>query len=401
VKTTIFISTFTLLFIGIGSAQELRKDRWPGENTARYERAIRGELAERFMEKYENDLGRTFDAAYRRDLVRRLASLSLDKLREGESTDLVGALTLGDEQTELVYVPFAKPCRVIDTRIASGVLTTAERGFRVAGAVGIASQGGNPLGCDVPFGPADAVMINFVAVQPYSAGNLQGAAAGTPIPDVGGLLNYQRLTPNLNIANGVIFPMCQSLCGNDITLRVAGGSIHLVADVLGYFKRFPLEEARPTITTTGSGLHSTLTTTCTGYDSIEVDVPVPGKVWVRGTVIFQVSHFGTNAASFYAYLDDSGSCSPGPIGGVHQTENYIAISTGPGTLDGIPSGASQMERSFDVVFDAPTAGLNTYYLTGNRDSGGSSDSASLRWVTLTAVFFPNQPVTEGPFPAKQ
>jgi hypothetical protein len=391
VKTAALVSTLVLLFAGTGSAQEMRKDRWPGENAARYDRAMRQELAEQLVNKQESEIGRKYDAAFRRDVVRRLASRSVDELRNGQSADLIRALSLGDPQTDLVYVPLLAPCRVVDTRIAGGVLYPGiDRNYRVAGPT-FAAQGGNPGDCGVPFGPTDAVVINLVAVNPYGAGNMKGAASGTTIPPTGSsLLNYQLLTPNLNIANGVVLAVCQGPCGNDIVLQTNGSATHIVADVLGYFKPFPLNEVTTLIETTGSGLHPFLTSTCTGYDNVSIDVPAAGKIWVRGTVLFQIAHSSGQTALFTASLRSA----PANCGGSRETKDIVNIDTGVGSLSGIPIGASQVERSFDVVFDVTAAGVYTYYLNGVRDSGGG-DNASLRWITLTAVYLPNQPDSGG------
>jgi hypothetical protein len=167
----------------------------------------------------------------------------------------IGGQNLGDSFADLVYTPLS-PCRIIDTRIAGGVLTGGSpRSFFVKGTNGFQTQGGTVGGCGVP-AAATAVLLNFVAVDPQGLGNLKGAAYPNAIPATGSILNYQSLNPNLNIANAVAFPVCDSsvnTCTFDITLLANGGGTHVVADVLGYFKRFPTEQTITSISA-GTGL---------------------------------------------------------------------------------------------------------------------------------------------------
>ena len=68
-------------------------------------------------------------------------------------------------------------------------------------------QGGTAGGCGVPT-DATVAMINFVAVAPNGPGNVTGASFPNAMPSAGSIINYQQLTPQLNIANGVLFPIC-------------------------------------------------------------------------------------------------------------------------------------------------------------------------------------------------
>ena len=80
-----------------------------------------------------------------------------------------GALPrIGDSAADLVYTPVA-PCRSFDTRTSGGIIAAGtERNFYVAG------------GCNVPYGPATAVMINLTAVDPVATGNLKAWAVWNP-----------------------------------------------------------------------------------------------------------------------------------------------------------------------------------------------------------------------------
>lgn len=167
----------------------------------------------------------------------------------------VRSLALGDATADLVFTPMT-PCRIVDTRLAGGILTAGTtRSFKVRGTGGFDAQGGMTGGCGVP-PEASAVLINFVAVDPAGIGNLKGSAYPNPIPAVGSLINYQKLDPTLNVANAVVVPICNpalSDCSYDLTLLANGSATQVVADVLGHFHRIATEQLITAITP-GSGL---------------------------------------------------------------------------------------------------------------------------------------------------
>jgi hypothetical protein len=147
-----------------------------------------------------------------------------------------------------VYVPLA-PCRLVNTSVAGGAFADGEtRLFRVfAPTTSYAAQGGNPNGCGVPAfvtnkGGVQALMLNFVAVNPTGPGNLKayaGDAGGQPAAST---LNFQQLAPNLNLANGIAIPVRitgVAADSNDLavtaSLFAAGATVQVVVDVVGYF----------------------------------------------------------------------------------------------------------------------------------------------------------------------
>src|SRR5439155_10928158 len=64
-------------------------------------------------------------------------------------------------------------------------------------------------------------------------GNLIAFPAGGNIPNTS-ILNYQSSIAALS--NGTIVPACVPNCANQITLYANGTSLHVVIDILGYFK---------------------------------------------------------------------------------------------------------------------------------------------------------------------
>ncbi len=207
-----------------------------------------GDLAETILSQREAEAGRRFDARYRRTLEASLAELPKDRLElllgAGSGVNLREALApnaLGDSSADLVYTPVT-PCRLFDTRnAADGILVgNTQRNFLVTGTTGFATQGGNVGGCGIPFGPATSVIINFAAVNPAGPGNLRAWAVANPQPasPLATVLNYSSVLHAL--ANGIAVPICDpavtSCATGDLRLQADGSSVHVVADVVGYFK---------------------------------------------------------------------------------------------------------------------------------------------------------------------
>src|SRR5436305_7260753 len=64
------------------------------------------------------------------------------KVAGGQVAATAAAPTLGDPQSDLIFVPVA-PCRIIDTRLAGGAIgANATRAFLVTGTTGFEAQGG-------------------------------------------------------------------------------------------------------------------------------------------------------------------------------------------------------------------------------------------------------------------
>ncbi len=157
-------------------------------------------------------------------------------------------LAVGDSAADLVYTPVA-PCRIIDTRGAGGgpLAANTTRNFRVTGAATMASQGGSTTGCGVPSG-ATAAIINFVAVSPAGAGDLQAwPYSPSGVAPNASIINYAAL-PNLNIANAVSIKLCDPAappaggCTSDFTIQADASAVEIVADVQGYFSSLALDQ---------------------------------------------------------------------------------------------------------------------------------------------------------------
>jgi hypothetical protein len=198
----------------------------------------RARIAGEIVAREQEASGRPFDAAFLDQMKGNLANLSLEQLAEVQqraSGLLPVPNILGSTQADLVYTPVT-PCRIIDTRSSGGPITPGvNRSFIVAGI------------CGVPFGPATAAVINFVAVGPAGAGDLRITPFGTAIP-LASIINY---TSGLNLANGPAVTICNpaaTTCTFDITIQADVSATDLVADVQGYFAA----PVRPTLGVCGT-----------------------------------------------------------------------------------------------------------------------------------------------------
>jgi hypothetical protein len=142
----------------------------------------------------------------------------------------------------LTYYPIA-PCRIFDSRQGSG-LPGADTGPLAKNEnVAIqATDAGTHLACGIPYPSAKAVMLNFIAVAPEGAGDLRAWAwdsVNTTAPN-SSVVNF-AVVNGLNIANGVIVPICDvnvatsNACNFDAFLRPDVSRSQVVIDALGYF----------------------------------------------------------------------------------------------------------------------------------------------------------------------
>jgi hypothetical protein len=241
------------------------------------------------------------------DLAARLSVEQLRAIAEGEDVQSViapalrsiSAAALGDATSDLLFVPLP-PCRIIDTRNGGGLLQPGEtRSFQVAGVTEFPPQGGNQGGCGVPPGSAQpaaaAVMINLVAIDALGKGNIAAWAYGEPAP-LASSLNYSNI--GMNIANGLIVPIAgTNLVPADLNIKASFAAVHVVADVTGYFTRFPIEQFsnnQKSITVITEGGQVDLSAgLCTQVSSCTIAAPAAGSVIVRAWTQVKINH-GTN-----------------------------------------------------------------------------------------------------------
>ncbi|MCU1497995.1 MAG: hypothetical protein JWM47_1948 [Acidimicrobiales bacterium] len=140
--------------------------------------------------------------------------------------DVAGYFTSADADSA-GYVPVT-PCRIVDTRLAGGALTTrATRSFRVTG-TGLAPQGGAAGGCGVP-AAATAVVASVTAVDPSANGYARVWPAGQAMPNAT-LLNFSA---GQSITNTGALSLATGPGG--LSLGNFGATTHYVIDVAGYY----------------------------------------------------------------------------------------------------------------------------------------------------------------------
>lgn len=328
---------------------------------------------------------RELEPHYRAALVAQLQKEPLDKLQAYAAGLTPETNVIGDSSKDLVYVPLSAPCRVLDTRsTGAGAFAAGETRNYFVALGNLSAQGGNPAGCGIPFGPATAVNLNFVSVSAGGNGNLRGSAYGTAIPAQGSILNYQALTPALNIANAVVFPMCDPAVTNcsaaDISILANASGTHLVIDVLGYFERFPKEQARTFTVTSHIQTHLEITATCTNYTSITLNAPVDGTVVLHGNIGVGVAHAsGTADWAILNVAADAVTCDTTAT--QYGLSNYAFIDSAE------PSSSSGSFPIVPIMATFPvTAGSQTFYVNGFKVGGGFMEFYN---GGIDATFHPN------------
>jgi hypothetical protein len=340
------------------------------------ETTYKAALAEWIVAREEAASGRAFDAGFRATVKAQLTSRSVADLT-ARSSGGVTPLNFGDTQADLVYTPVV-PCRIIDTRLTGVPLTAGfPRDFVVAGDA--SAQGGQP-NCGIPYGPATAAVINFVAIGPAGPGDLRVTPAGAPLP-LASILNYSPL-PGLNIANGLVVTMCDpsaGACLSDITILADVSGTDVVADVQGYFRNIRREQIRSFVKTVETGVSLTIGNTCTNYHQITVIAPVAGRVLVRANAIVNISHNAAQTELLYLFIGVSPNDCSLPFGyaAEYQLPAEVPLTTTPYRVT-LPVFAT-----FDVG-----PGSVTYYLNGQMASG--QDAQDKFWYAgLEATFFPD------------
>lgn len=274
--------------------------------------ALRALASTRIQEMTEREVVRPTEPAVLAAEARRIAGrLSDEQLRalaagadvqETVGPSLVTAAALGTATTDLTFVPLT-PCRIIDTRKsgAGKLMPGVVRDFQVAGVTEFPPQGGNTGGCGVPSGGAEpaaaAVVLNISAVQPEGSGNVRAWPYGQSVP-LAAVITYDQKGPFFSISSSVIVPIAgTNTVPADLSVRADVSAAHFVADVTGYFTRFPIEQFQATQKTitevVNGGVVDLSAGLCTEVSSCTITAPTTGKVIVRAWAQIQLNH-GTN-----------------------------------------------------------------------------------------------------------
>ncbi|MES1242732.1 MAG: hypothetical protein ABUT39_14040 [Acidobacteriota bacterium] len=301
------------------------------------------------------------------------------------------ASALGDGTSSLTFVPLP-PCRIIDTRSSgAGKMNPLEtRDFQVAGTLEFGPQGGTLGGCGVPAGStvpaAAAVMVNLVAVDAEGGGNMLAWPYGQPMPNASSL-NFQKLNPAMNVANGLIVPIAgTSLAAADLHIQARQNRVHVVADVTGYFTRFPIEQfqtTQKTITVVSEGGAVDLSAgACTEVNSCTIVAGMAGQVIVRAWAQIQLSH-GTNIGGDRIAVGvknvDPTVCSNNDQS-INATDYEI-----PDSLPAEPD--VDWTLSHKRIY-TQSAGTKTYYINAKMITGASAGD-TIQNSRMVCTFIPN------------
>jgi hypothetical protein len=142
-----------------------------------------------------------------------------------------GARAQSASLKDLVFTA-VQPCRIYDTRSGSGVQGAGTGPIPAAQTRDIDVSHGAAPSCGIST-DARAVVMNIVAVSPAGPGHLVAWPFGTPPPNAA-VLNYSNV-PGLNIANGIVQPICGPNCTHEFSLVPGVSATHVVIDVMGYF----------------------------------------------------------------------------------------------------------------------------------------------------------------------
>jgi len=273
----------------------------------------RAVLADEILSTREAYSGKALDPAFRKELIAKLRSQSLEVLQataHGESQEALKIFTYSDG---LVYTP-VKPCRILDTRVYPFTpLQTGEfRAFRAT--ANLMPQGGSYDCLPLPAGKALVAVVNLAAVNATSAGYIQTEPwAPTPTePFLSSVLTY---SPGLVLSNLIPIALCNPLfttCTNDFYLRAEGGSVHVVGDVVGYFS--PVDARRyqtqlDSWTSPASFAPVTIGATCTpGLAAFSLLDVTGGKMSVQGSVRLRIDHVQGTADEIHLCASTNGGC---------------------------------------------------------------------------------------------
>lgn len=301
------------------------------------------------------------------------------------------AKALGNAESELLFVPVS-PCRILDTRFGGGPLAPSEtRSYEVAGTTGFESQGGQPGGCGIPLGAASplapSVVLNLIAVGPAGPGHLEAWEFGQPVP-IASVINYANAS-GLNIANGIIVPISGvSTTDKDLHIRANINGTHVVADVTGYFTRFPIEQfqssLKPNVIEGASGAGGTINLAdggCKQAATCTVTSPIAGKVLAEAWAQVVVNHASGTTDRFVMAIETTDPVTCSADDSVDASDYEIPAALGSNT-------DTDFTLSHARVFNHAAGATVTYRLSGRMVEGANNLDA-LENSRLVCTFIPN------------
>ncbi|MDP9222027.1 MAG: hypothetical protein M3P23_16030 [Actinomycetota bacterium] len=211
-----------------------------------------------------------------------------------------------DTSTEAKFTAIT-PCRIVDTRIAGGrISTSTPRSFVATGSSGFAAQGGKSTGCGIP-SAAVAIQANVVTVGGTGSGFLKIYPFGAAAPNS----SYMNYRDSAALANGGTITL--NVGGaKEFTVATASHSTYVVIDVSGYFVKPMWAE----VSTDASLIRSSRTTgtvkLATGQYEVDFDRDVSNcsysvTPFVVGTTVGVEPRSGNADGVFVYFANTSGT----------------------------------------------------------------------------------------------
>jgi len=307
--------------------------------------------------------------------------------------------SLGSLDDNLVFTPIA-PCRVIDTGNGNKFIAGETRSYDLSGKSDFTAYGGSNGACTLPGSEGfiytneivRAWSVNLVAAAPNGSGNLViwPASRNEPVPTAS-TLNFQKLTPNLNIANGVIVQNCTDVSGfftskcpnGDLNIKANFSGARVVMDITGYFTRANSSNVKSIVTETNSITDVDLTdmachsvASCNSPSSFLGNIPA-GKLVVHGSANFDVS-FGTGRSRNELVLSSS------------ATDCNSDLSSSSASYQREGNTALQIDGNLNAqgIFTVASGVVTTIQMNA-LTSGAGVNSAHLNNYSLICTYIPD------------
>jgi hypothetical protein len=209
--------------VPVGTWSQRMVPSFVAADPANFRRALQRDTFEGAMAELSGSGRRVADDR----VVDRLAKVSM---RQGGRLTAADMKALGSLNGDLTYTAIT-PCRIVDTRVAGGVIpANSNRSFKAVNAANFTAQGGSATDCGTLGLSASAVAINITAVTPGTAGFATVYPFGSAQP-LASSVNY---TAGAIVNNAIVTAIPNPLQSSDFTVFTFAQS-HFVIDIVGYF----------------------------------------------------------------------------------------------------------------------------------------------------------------------
>jgi len=314
---------------------------------------------------------------------------------------------------QLVYVPLAQPCRLLDTRTSTGgpgPLTAAHGAYLFGTSdtdIESAQQHGSATGCSIPSG-ATAVSVNMNMLNASAAGNIVTWTADTgSAPNIGtAVYNPSVATP---MAGQVLYntgyttiPLGSDIAGK-FHLQVANGEIDMTINLVGYWLPISWSETRSGNravalgnTTKASGDSSTAlgnVTIASGFYSTALGNGTNASGDSSAALNNATTASGTNSTAMGNHTTASGAASTA-MGSFSTASGTASFATGSGV---IASGDTSIAMGSNVNTNQHSGAFIFGDASARTSAVISEDNQFLTVASGGVYFFTNPTRTSGAY----